>query len=426
MDNLQRLIEAYGGDTRLREISDFITKSKQASRILSTGLVGAQECFALLGLQQLGIQNHVFIALDKEDAAYLQNSLDNLNTERPVSLFPDSFKRPLQYDQIDAHNVLQRTEAINRLSLNAKGGEIVITYPEAIFEKVVDPQLIRDKRIDIEVGESLDFETITEVLVEYGFDRVDFVYEPGQFAIRGGIVDIFSYGNEYPYRIELFDDEIESIRMFNPGTQLSIRTISKVAIIPNITGQFSSDEKVPLFEVFPEDTLVWIRDTDHMLDRLQACFDKAEKFAEDIEILERSELREIFKDRAFIYPQEVLNHIDQRSIVFLTRSEAVGQYDKTIDFGGKPQPNFNRSFELLIEDLQANEAAEIENYIFTDSAKQIERFYSIFEDLEVKVKFNAITKAIHKGFKDEHRKVACYTDHEVFQRFHRYQCRPLS
>jgi transcription-repair coupling factor (superfamily II helicase) len=423
VDNLQRLIEAYGGDTRLREMSDFIANSEQASRIVATGLVGAQECFALLGLQQLGIQNHVFIALDKEDAAYLQNALDNLNTERPISLFPDSFKRPLQYDQIDAHNVLQRTEAINRLSLNAKGGEIVITYPEAIFEKVVDPQLIRDKRIDIEVGESLDFETITEVLVEYGFDRVDFVYEPGQFAIRGGIVDIFSYGNEYPYRIELFDDEIESIRMFNPGTQLSIRTISKVAIIPNITGQFSSDDKVPLFEVFPEDTLVWIRDTDHMLDRLQACFDKAEKFAEDVEILERSELREIFKDRAFIYPQEVLNHIDQRSIVFLTRSESVGQYDKTIDFGGKPQPNFNRSFELLIEDLQANEAAGIENYIFTDSSKQIERFYSIFEDLEVKVKFNAITKAIHKGFKDENRKVACYTDHEVFQRFHRYKVR---
>ncbi|MCL4116196.1 UNVERIFIED_CONTAM: hypothetical protein GTU68_010066 [Idotea baltica] len=160
-----------------------------------------------------------------------------------------------------------------------------------------------------------------------------------------------------------------------------------------------------------------------MLDRLQACFDKAEKFAEDVEILEKSELKEIFKDRAFIYPQEVLNHIDQQSIVFLTRSESVGQYDTTIDFGGKPQPNFNRSFELLIQDLQANEADGVENFIFTDSSKQIERFYSIFEDLEVKVKFHAITKAIHKGFRDDHRKVACYTDHEVFQRFHRYKVR---
>lgn len=423
VDNLERLLEAYGGDERLRQIKNFVRQSNEPSRILATGTVGAQECIALLGLQRMGIDNHVFIAHDKEDAAYLQNTLDNLNQNRPVSLFPDSFKRPMQFEEIDPHNVLQRTESINRLSLRDKGGEILVTYPEAIFEKVVDPRLIQAKRIDIAVGESLDFKTILEILIEYGFERVDFVYEPGQFSIRGGIVDIFSYGNEYPYRIELFDDEIESIRMFHPGTQLSIRNISRVGIIPNVTGQFSSQEKVALFEVLPDDTLIWIRDTDHMLDRLQGCFDKADKYAKEVHLLENKDLTEIFGDRAFIYPQQVLNLIDQQSIVFLSKSESVGQYDLHIDFGIKPQPNFNRSFELLIQDLKANEAAGIESYIFTDSAKQVERFYSIFEDLEVDVKFHAITKAIHRGFRDEHLKIACYTDHEIFQRFHRYRVR---
>ncbi len=422
MDNLERLIEAYGADERLDIIKGHLS-ADHPSRILATGMVGAQDCFALMGLQRKGVYNHVYIAIDKEDAAYVQNTLDNLNTERTVSLFPDSFRRPLQYEEIDAHNVLQRTEAINRLSLNPKGGEIIVTYPEAIFEKVVNPQLIRDQRIDIEVGEQLDVDTIIEVLIEYGFERVEFVYEPGQFAIRGGIVDIFSYGNEYPYRVELFDEEIESVRMFNPGTQLSIRSISRVAIIPNVTGQFTSDQKVPLFEVFPEDTLIWIKDADHMMDRLQICFEKAELFSKDVEILDRAELKEIFKDRAFIYPQEVLNHIDAHAILFLSKSDAIGQYDAQVHFEGRPQPNFNRSFELLIEDLQSNEKAGIQNYIFTDNKKQIERFYSIFEDLEVQVAFHAIISSIHKGFRDEHQQVACYTDHEIFQRFHRYKIR---
>jgi len=421
VNNLDQLLQRYSRDDRINSVLKTLDKSDHSSRILATGMIGAQDCFAVMALCELGRKNHVVVAMDKEEAAYIQNTLDNLNKDRTVSLFPDSFKRPTRFVDLDAHNVLQRTEAINRISLNAGGGEIVVTYPEAIFEKVVNPKLIADQRIEISVGESLDLDTILEVLIEYGFERVDFVYEPGQFSIRGGIVDIFSYGNEYPYRIDLFDDEVESVKMFNPTTQLSVRSISKVAIIPNVTGQFTSDQKVPLFDVFPEDTVIWIKDADHLLDRLQTCFEKAEKFSEDVVMLEDELLKEIFKDRAFIYPNEVLNYIDSHAIVFSTKSLLIKKYDLEISFDAKPQPNFNRSFDMLIEDLKKNEEAGYENYIFTDNEKQIERFYSIFEDLEAKVQFHPVIQAIHKGFSDPQMKVVCYTDHEVFQRFHRYK-----
>ncbi|MEL6390708.1 MAG: transcription-repair coupling factor, partial [Bacteroidota bacterium] len=215
VNNLDRLHKMYAEDERVRSLAQcFTSTSGDKPRILTTGLIGAQECFVILGLNSNSITNQVVIAIDKEEAAYIQNTLDSIHPDKRVSLFPDSFKRPAKFEQIDAHNVLQRTEAINRINLNAKGGEIVVTYPEAIFEKVVNPALIRDQRIEVSVGENLDLDTILEVLVEYGFERVDFVYEPGQFSIRGGIVDIFSYGNEFPYRVELFDDEVESVRTF--------------------------------------------------------------------------------------------------------------------------------------------------------------------------------------------------------------------
>ena len=423
MENLKRLLQIYAEDDRVEGIVQKLKASEKPMRILATGMVGALECFAISALKSQGFRNHVIITSEKEEAAYIQNTLDNLNEDRAVSLFPDSFKRPLQYEELDAHNVLQRTEAINRMNLNPKAGEILVTYPEAIFEKVVDPKLINDQKIEIEKGESLDLDTILEVLIEYGFERVDFVYEPGQFSIRGGIVDIFSYGNEWPYRVELFDDEVESVRMFHPGDQRSIRSIQKVAIIPNVTGQYTSDQKVPLFEVFPEETIVWIHDIEFLVDRLQSCFEKAEQFAQDVAAMEDEQLREIFKDRSFIYPNEILNYIDRHPIIFRSRSSLVKQYDEEINFEAKPQPSFNRSFDLLIEDLRKHEKEGIECYLFTESGKQIERFYAIFEDLNANVRFHPITKSIHEGFIDLENKICCYTDHQIFERFHRYKLR---
>tara|TARA_Y100000385_G_scaffold291787_1_gene372331 strand:+ start:7267 stop:10635 length:3369 start_codon:yes stop_codon:yes gene_type:complete len=422
VENLNTLLDKFKHDVRTQKIVGQINK-KPASRLLLTQMIGAQDAFALMGVYSALGYNHIYIGIDKEEAAYVQNTLDNLNKELNVSFFPDSFKRPMHFEEIASHNILQRTESMNRLSLGLSKGELLVTYPEALFEKVVNPNLLNDQRIEIAKDEVLDLDTIIEILVEFGFERVDFVYEPGQFAIRGGIVDIFSFGNEWPYRVELFDEEVESIRMFNPTTQLSIRTIAKIAIIPNVTGQFGKEEKVNIFEVFPEKTIIWVKDFDVMLDRIQMCFEKAEEFSKTLGSVEDERLREIFKDRAFIFPKEIVETATNYGLIYLKKPTIKFDFDLIIDYASKPQPSFNRKFTLLIDDLNEKEKEGLENFIFTDNTRQIERFYSIFEDLQAKVNFHPISKAIHSGFIDPSLKLACYTDHQIFERFHRYKIR---
>ncbi|MEM6319032.1 MAG: transcription-repair coupling factor [Bacteroidota bacterium] len=420
MKNLQRLIQRYAEDSRVAQLVSALNLDTP-TRLQLVGTMGAQEAFVLTGSYLSAPQSHLFIASDKEEAAYLLNTLENLFDKKPIQFFPDSFRRPMYFEVLNSTNVLQRTETVNKVASSKAAGEIIITYPEALFEKVVAPEILHAKKIDIAVDEQVDVDFVMEILVEYGFERVDFVYEPGQFSIRGGIVDIFSYGNDYPYRIELFDEDVESIRLFDPTTQLSQRKVSSVTIIPNINTRFNQNQKVSLFRVLPEKTAIWIRDYQILLDKLQQCFEKAEEFSQSLSLVEDDELKEIFRDRAFIRPTEVIEDIADYPILSLSSSKHPFKIDKKIVFATRPQPSFNKNFKLLIEHLNSNEDDRIENYIFTGNAKQIERFYSIFEDLDAKVQFHPIQKAIHEGFVDKDLNVACYTDHQIFERFHRYK-----
>ncbi|MCY7329981.1 MAG: hypothetical protein LH618_15610, partial [Saprospiraceae bacterium] len=203
-----------------------------------------------------------------------------------------------------------------------RGGAVIITYPEALFEKVVAPEVLNRSRIDVAKGEKLDTDFMIQVLVEYGFERADFVYEPGQFSIRGGIIDLFSYGNDLPYRIELFDDEVETIRIFDPLTQLSKQNIARVSIVPNLNTRFRNDQKVSFFQVLPADTVLWIKDFQFFLDRLQYCFERAETFASKLSALDSAELREIFRDRAFLYPGDVVEDVQEQRLVFTEKQGA--------------------------------------------------------------------------------------------------------
>jgi len=204
VDNLERLIQKYNSSEQTKAIVTGL-ESDQPSRLLLTGMVGAQECFVLASIFQSSTKSHLFIASDKEEAAYIQNTLDQITTNQSIFFFPDSFRRPAFFEELDNNNVLIRTESTNKIAARYHKNDVLITYPEAIFEKVVDPIHLESQKINIAKGEDLDVDTIIEFLVEYGFERTDFVYEPGQFSIRGGIIDIFSFGNEWPYRVELFD-----------------------------------------------------------------------------------------------------------------------------------------------------------------------------------------------------------------------------
>ncbi|MCP3929577.1 MAG: transcription-repair coupling factor [Bacteroidetes bacterium] len=422
MKNLQRLLELYRDDERTKTIVQAL-QSETPTRLQLSGIVGAQDAFVLAGTYLASPQHYLLIADDKEQAAYLQNNLSGLLDKKPVRFFPDSFKRPVYFEELNSTNVLLRTETINKISASSSQSEIIVTYPEALFEKVVAPQVLEKSRINIVKNEEVDVDFLIEILIDYGFQREEFVYEPGQFSIRGGIIDIFSYGNEWPYRVELFDEEVESIRTFDPTTQLSKQNIAQVSIVPNINTKFSQDQKVSLFRVLNENTSVWVNDIQLILDKLQICFEKAEKFANAISASNDGELAEIFRDRAFILPADIIEDIQRYPIVCTSHRKQIIPFDRTIPYSTKPQPSFNKNFSLLIEDLQKNSGNRIDNYLFTDNPRQIERFYAIFEDLDADVHFHPITNAINKGFIDLDLKVACYTDHQIFERFHKYKLR---
>ncbi len=421
--NLQQLLARYAEHTKIKSIATLLANPDSLQRLQMTGMSGSQEAFLLAAIAQSLDGLNLVIAFDKEDAAYLQNDLANITDAKKVHFFPDSFKRPAHFEELNTANVLQRTELINKVICANPAKQWVITYPEALFEMVVSPQVLEEAKIEINTGEALDVDFLISVLIEYGFERTDFVYEPGQFSIRGGIVDVFSYGNEYPYRIELFDVEVESIRTFNPGNQLSIQKISKVSIVPNINTRFTQDQKTSLFQILPANSVLWIKDMEATLDKLQICFEKAATFSETVSALDQSELAEIFKDRAFIYPNQVVKEAVSFSTVLLSAGKQQIAVQQKFSFNARPQPSFNKNFKLLIENLHENANNLLENFIFSDNFKQLERFEAIFEDLAAKVKYTPVLVSLHQGFIDNELNVACYTDHQIFERFHQYRLR---
>lgn len=320
MSNLAHLLQAYRKHPAVQKIVQGLESQEPAPRLQLKGLMGAQESFVVAGTVQARAASpvHLFIANTKEEAAYRHDDLEGLLGEEQVYFFPDSFKRPAYFDDLNPSQMLQRSELVSKITGQNAVPAVVVTYPEALFEKVVKPEVLNKSRIEVQKGEKLDVDFIIQVLVEYGFERADFVYEPGQFSIRGGIVDLFSYGNDLPYRIELFDDEVENIRLFDPLTQLSQRQIAQVSIVPNLNTRFRQDQKISLLHMLPPATVLWIKDFQLLLDRLQACFERAEQFAAKLTALDSAELREIFRDRAFLYPGEVVEAVEERAIVYLT------------------------------------------------------------------------------------------------------------
>ncbi len=419
--NLETILAAYSGAKQTLQINQWIEEGADASLYLQ-GLSGSAEAFVAAAVFNTQKRNHLFILNDKEEAAYFQNNLRSILDKKDMLFFPDSYKRPQTYDELNKTNVLMRTEIVNKFANFNKKNEIAVTYPEALFEKVIGADKLKDNTLFIKIGEKLDIDNAIDFLIEFNFDRVDFVYEPGQFSIRGGIIDIFSFGNELPFRIELFDDEIESIRLFDPSSQLSTQKIASVSIVPNSQTHFDASDQQSLFQILAQDTVVWIKDKAYILELLDKCMQRAKRAKENISVETAEENHPLLKASAeeiFISPNQFLNEIkNYKTIEFGTK--AYTNKTAAIYFKTSPQPSFNKNFNLLIETLKDNTTKGFTNYIFSDNAKQIERFYAIFEDLKADVKFHAIYHAIHQGFVDDDLKIVCYTDHQIFNRYHKY------
>lgn len=426
MTDLERLLDLYSQDTTVRLLQQALQADQ--AHIGVTGLAGSGKSFALSGLMLNGCGPWLVIATDKEAAAYLHNTLSSLLPDADILFLPDSFKRPGLLEEIISSQVMERTEAVNKLFQNATAGYqkatmVAVTYPEALTETVISPASVSRQQIQIRKGEILGVDGLLALLVDIGFDRVDFVYEPGQFSIRGGIIDIFSFGNEWPYRIELFDEEVESIRLFDPLTQLSQRNLSLVHIIPNVQSHFESKEYIPLLDAIPASTLIWIQEPGLVIDRYQDTFERLSSVrAVDIDP-ELYAVQRFFKEKLFTPTRHLIDKLGQARLVIEGDESEFVKPTSVITFRMKSQPSFNKNFPLLIDDLLSQTKAGRVNYIFTANARQVERFYSIFEDLGAHVQFTPITKSIHEGFIDAGAKVVCYTDHQIFERFHQYHLR---
>ncbi|HEY0356210.1 MAG TPA: transcription-repair coupling factor, partial [Flavisolibacter sp.] len=372
--------------------------------------------------------NHVFICNDAEEAAYFHNTLENLTDALNLFYFPSSFKNRKNYRLLNSSHVMLRTEALTKFSAatgNRTGA--LVTYPEALFEKVVIPDAISSNIIYIKTGDEIRPDELFEKLVGYGFERTDFVYEPGQFAVRGGILDIYSFGNEKPYRIELFGNDVDSIRIVDPETQLSERRLLQVSIIPNVDTQLDNGEKVSLLEFLPENTIIWIQDEELLKERLLVS-------EEDLGIFLQMRNDGNFKDREeqedrmvkdvsagdFITASHFFENLRQRHTVYFGH-ERPSEFLYEIEFHTREQPAFNRQFDLLIKDLKSWEAKGFELNLFAENPKQLERLYTIFKDLKEEIHFNPIATSIHEGFIDEDLKIISYTDHQIFQRYHKYK-----
>ncbi len=379
--------------------------------------------FVAAGVYLSQPRTHVFIMESRDEAGYFQSNLKNLLQKKDLIYFPDSFKQAGELKEINKGNVLLRAEAVNKLINTHTSGELMITYPHALFEKVVDVKALQKNTIHIKKDEKLDVDFIMEVLVEYGFERVDFVYEPGEFSVRGGIVDIYSFGNELPYRVELFDDEVESIRTFDPVDQRSVKKIAQVNIVPDIQKQFSSNEKISILELLDENTVIWIENPDSFAAIIDQCFEKAMEMARSGELDTESD-ESPFKGNAaetFQGSGPVLQLLQGRPLIAL--GEKPLNNASELDYKASPQPAFNKNFELLIEDLRKQEKAGILPLIFAEKQRQIQRFEHIFEDLEANVNVQLLPNSVHEGFIYPDLKLALYTDHQIFDRYYKYYTR---
>ena len=424
--NLNELLQRYVGSNQLRQLKELLTGTEDFGEVHLKGLIGSQDAFVAAATFKSTEYNHFFILGDKEESAYFQNNLKNILENKDIFFFPDSFKRPQDFSELNNNNVLLRTETVNRLSNSTSRGEIAVSYPEAMLEKVVKAEELQQQTLRMKVNEKLDIDFMIDLLVEFEFERVDFVYEPGQFSIRGDIIDIFSFGNEYPYRVELFGEEIESIRTFDPLTQLSVKKIASVTIVPNIQTHFGNEKKASVLEVFPPNTIIWIKDAGTLMDILNMAMEKAVKAQPDIRKnkLEHPNhpLLEGAPEEVFLSSADFIKGIGKFKVIEFGK-QSFFKAEKKIEFHSRPQPSFNKNFDLLIKDLAQNNDKQYTNLVFAENLKQVERFYAIFADLKAKVSWTPINIGLHQGFIDDDLKIACYTDHQIFNRYHKYNLR---
>lgn len=402
-----------------------LEKSGKIHHIQWRGLSGSAPAVVAATLQKEHAHTALYILPDREEAAYFMNDLENLMIESKILFFPSSFKKAYQVNETDSGAVLLRAEVLNKIS-RSKAGLMVVTYPEAIHEKVVSRHQLARNTMEARVGENLSTDFIIDFLTENGFIRVDFVAEAGEFAVRGGIVDLFSFANELPYRMEFMGNKVDSIRVFDPGTQLSEQAMQYITIIPNVQTKLLEEERDSFLNFINSGTVIYSRNLRSSLESITTNYTKlpdSDDSSDGIHgVVKFTSVADLFDT-----PKLFQSLIDKFTVIeWGVRTNYVP--DQVIEYRQQPQPSFNKNFDLLTKDFINNNSKGYTNIIFSDTARQVERIYAIFEDLAAKAKlarhpfeFYPIMLSLHEGFIDHDLKLACYTDHQVFDRYHRFR-----
>jgi transcription-repair coupling factor (superfamily II helicase) len=409
------ILSVYKKSAKINLLADVLLK--QNTKLSLKGLAGSSLSFVIKTAFEKSELPFLVLFQDKEEAAYYLNDLENLINDQDVLFYPSSYRRPYQIEETDNANILLRAEVLNRIN-SRKKPSIIVSYAEAIFEKVVTRKELEKNTLKVSVGDQISIDFVNEVLFEYNFKRVDFVSEPGEFSVRGGIVDVFSFSNDNPYRLEFFGNEVDSIRSFDVETQLSLEAQKKISIIPNLENKSLNEFRESFLDYISNKTVIFIQNTDVIISQLNKLYEKANEAFEKLS----TDVKHATPEELFINHKSFLKKALDFTLVELGNSSTFNS-EKTIDFHTQPQPSFNKQFDLLLNNLNENHFNGITNYLFCSNESQANRFHDIFEDIDSenqKDKFKTIVFPLFQGFIDEENQIACYTDHQIFERYHKF------
>ena len=410
-------LSIYKSDGIVQHISEWIHTAQKPASLYIKGLSGALDTVMMASVLR---ENEPFLVLceDKEDAHYYMNDLQSLLGETAVILFPMSHKKPYTWEDVDNANVLMRAEVLNVLSNYAGQALIIVSYPEAMTEMVINRKSLVKNTLSIRVGDKIDRNFVAETLNEYDFERTDFVYEAGQYSVRGGILDVFSYAAEYPYRLDFFGDEVDSIRTFHPETQLSIQSVSAMHLIPDVQTKLIQETRESFFTFLPPSTKIWLKDTRMLLDVIDQNFTKG---CEAFDSLTKSDINIASSPEARWETEKTFKKALQGFVNIEFGKRSTHKQAETLTYPSKNPGSFQKDFERLAATLLDNQTVGMTNIICSESPRQLERLEVIFNEINTSIQFKPLQISLREGFIDEQTKIAFYPDHQLFERFNRFK-----
>ena len=412
------LYQKYQFSPKVKQIADAL--ETPMAKLQLKGLLGSSLSFVLQGLFKQTDTPFLLLCNEKEEAAYYLNDLEQMIGTDEVLFYPSSYRRPYQIEETDNANVLLRAEVLNRINSRKKPA-FIVSYPEALFEKVVTRKELDKNTLKVSVGDQVSIDFINEVLFEYEFKRVDFITEPGEFSVRGGILDVFSFSNDHPYRIEFFGNEVDSIRSFDVESQLSVEKKTKITIIPNLENKFIQENRESFLDYISDKTILCIENTEFLTTQLNKLFGKAHETFEKLS----KDIKHASPEQLFLNQETFLRKAVDFSILELSQ-KPLFKTTKTFEFHIHPQPSFNKQFDLLLNNLSDNHFNGYTNYLFCSNEAQAHRFHDIFESIDeensenIRKQYHTIVSSLYQGFIDEENQMVCYTDHQIFERYHKF------